>query len=373
MKNKEGMRKMKSKAITKLASQTETMYAAIMAKIKDAYYSIWNPRMQELNIIMDALISDYRKCHKGAILEEQYQQMLLCVEDCQELEEIVFVHGKLEQMEAVQNRITKVFEECKNALEGAVKRYESFADKISIIEEHQSEFEKKKEYLIEDYKVKVRNRIQQNIGKVQRFEELSKEEKKEFITHVILFDEGKLENTILGYLNEGEREIEQEYNKLEQKVIIAKEIMDYEESREYVHKFREDENRKSPKKYSTSRKMMEVDELEDKFETWFSSLVGNESHVGKLINASDKNHDLPIEERMYEAIEGVLDSNINNLKMTPMIEAYNEECHILRERSFDQFFGNYEEIKMLIKIINKANSIFPKWDVKEVNLMDVVL
>ena len=46
MKNKEGMRKMKSKAITKLASQTETMYAAIMAKIKVTLTRIGNENLK---------------------------------------------------------------------------------------------------------------------------------------------------------------------------------------------------------------------------------------------------------------------------------------------------------------------------------------
>ena len=112
---------------------------------------------------------------------------------------------------------------------------------------------------------------------------------------------------------------------------------------------------------------------ETKFETWFENLLGNESTVGQLINEKKSEEVHSMEERMIEAIEDVVNSNLGGLNMIEMIDAYKEECAELKESSFKKFFGEYEQIKSLIPILKKAEELFPEWETSSVSMADIML
>lgn len=364
---------MEDRALKKLTDITDKMFASIMGQMRNGYFALWNPRFQELRMVMEALLSDYQKCVRGKVLQEQYENFQACEQDCKLLEETVLVRGDLDKMDEIQKRIADCFRETYENLQSAILRYESLEEKIREITVLEEEFEKVSEPLISDYKVKIRNRIQKNIVKIHQFDNFSMEEKVDFITHVILFDEGKLENQILGYLNEKERKVEEAFVNLEYTTVISKIDIKEEACKEYVEIYRLKAEKKNPKEFSTSRQLMDAEELGNKFESWFNSLIGKESSVGKLIKEGSKAFDLPIEEQIFEAIESVIDNNLGVLNMKDMIAAYQEECLALKEQSFNEFFGVYEEVKRLKEVVEKANQIFPKWSNKDVGIADIIL
>ncbi|MCI8409359.1 MAG: hypothetical protein HFJ09_08850 [Lachnospiraceae bacterium] len=364
---------MEDRILKKLTDMTDNIYASIKGQVCNGYFAIWNPRFQELHKVMEVLLSEYDRYTKGLVLQKQYEQFQSFEKNCSRLEEEVFIHGDFGKMEQIQKNLTQSFQEIYEELQFAILCYESIEEKIQKIVVLEGEFEELTQPLVEDYKLKIQNRIQQNIAKVQQFDQLPKEEKSDFITHVILFDEGKLENQLLGYLNENERKVEDAFVNLEYTVAISKKDMTEEACREYIEKYRLKAQKKNPKEFSTSRQLMDASELGDKFETWFNSLIGKESSVGKLIKEDNKVFDLPIEERMFEAIEGVIDSNLGVLNMKDMIAAYQEECLELKEQFFQEFYGEYEEVQNLMKIVEKANQIFPKWSIRDVSIADIIL
>lgn len=364
---------MEDKILKKLTDMTENIYASIMGQMHNGYFAIWNPRFQELHKVMDELLSEYGRYTKGLVLQKQYEQFQSYEQDCNLLEETVFVYGDLGKMKQIQKKLTQSFQEVYEDLQFAILCYESIEEKIQEIVVLEEEYEEITEPLVKDYKLKIRNRIQQNIAKVQQFDQFSKEEKADFITHVILFDEGKLENQLLGYLNENERKVEDAFVKLEYTIAISKKNMTEEACREYIEKYRLKAQKKNPKEFSTSRQLMDASELGDKFETWFNSLIGKESSVGKLIKEDNKIFDLPMEERMFEAIEGVIDSNLGVLNMKDMVTAYQEECLDLKEQFFKEYYGEFKEVQNLIKIVEKANQIFSNWSIRDVSIADIIL
>lgn len=364
---------MEERTIKKLAKQTEKMYTSVMGQIKNGYYALWSPRIEELNMIMEALVSDYERCEKGSITKEQYETFSKWKEECLMLEDVVFVQGELDRMLTVQKNLSQIFTEAREVLERGIMKYELVENRISEVYVYEKEFITASSNLISDYKARLRNRIRHNISKVIQFETFSEEERKHFMTHVLMFDEGKLENTIREHLNEAEQKVVEDFFKVEQRAIIYDNMFSEEECHEYIRRFREETKRKNPLEFSISKKLLKEGELEDKFELWFNSLIGNDSSVGKLINEEKKSFDLPIEERMFQAIEGVIDANMGNLHMTELIDAYKEESALLKEKSFKEFYGNYEEIKNLICILEKAEIIFPRWDTSEVGLGDIIL
>lgn len=364
---------MEEKVLKKLTELTEGMYTSITKQICHGYSAIWNPRIKELRESVDRLLVYYEKSTRGQILQEQYEKFLVCSQDCSLLEEEVLVRGELDRLEEIGQRISNCFQNVYENLKSAVLRYETIENNIDNIILLEEDLEKVSEPLVSDYKLKIRNRIQKNIVKVRQFDQFSNEEKADFITHTILFDEGKLEKQILEYLSEKEEKVEKAFVNLEYTAVISKIGMKEEGCREYVEKYRIKEKKKNPKEFSTSRQLMDESELGDKFETWFNSLVGKESSVGKLIKEESRAFDLPMEERMYEAIEGVIDSNLGALNMKDMIAAYEEECMALKEQSFREFFGLYEEVRELKEIVAEANRIFPEWNDREVCLGDIIL
>lgn len=364
---------MEDRILKKLTDMTDNMYASIIGQMRNGYSALWNPRFQELHMVLEALLSGYARCNKGQVLQEQFEKFQACQQDCDLLEEEVFVRGNLDKMEQIQKKLSKCFEEAHEDLQSAILCYESLEEKIQEIVVLEEEYEKLTQPLVQDYKLKIQNRIQKNIAKIQQFDQFSSEDKADFITHVILFDEGKLENQILGYLRENERKVEDAFVNLEHTIAISKKGMTEEECIEYIEKYRLKTQKKNPKDFSTSRQLMDASELGDKFETWFNSLIGKESSVGKLIKDDSKIFDLPIEERMFEAIEGVIDSNLGVLNMKDMIAAYQEESLALKEQSFREFFGKYEEVQILKKIVAKTNQIFPKWSIRDVSIADIIL
>lgn len=364
---------MEDKILKKLTDMTENIYASIMGQMHNGYFAIWNPRFQELHKVMDELLSEYGRYTKGLVLQKQYEQFQSYEQDCNLLEETVFIYGDLSKMKEIQKKLTQSFREVYEDLQFAILCYVSIEEKIKEIVVLEEEYEEITQPLVKDYKLKIRNRIQQNIAKVQQFDRFTKEEKADFITHVILFDEGKLENQLLGYLDENERKVEDAFVNLEYTVAISKKNMTEEACREYIEKYRLMTQKKNPKEFSTSRQLMDASELGDKFETWFNSLIGKESSVGKLIKEDNKIFDLPMEERMFEAIEGVIDTNLGVLNMKDMVTAYQEECLDLKEQFFKEYFGEFKEVQNLIKIVEKANEIFSKWSIRDVNIADILL
>lgn len=364
---------MEKSILNKLADQTDAMYTALMGQMRHGFFALWNPRFQELHKIMEALLSDYKKCQKGKILQEQYQIFIGCKDDCELLEEEVFVRGDLEKMEKIQKRLSDSFKEAYQILKVSIKQYESIEQSIKEISVLEEEYENNTRPLVEEYMVKIKNRIQKNTRRALQFDSFSHEEKTDFIAHVILFDEGKLENEILSCLIEQEQKLEEAFTQLEHTAVISLENMSEHDCVQYIEKYRLKNEKKNPKEFSTSKQFMEAGEHGNKFEEWFKSLVGEESSIGKLIQEGSKTFTLPIEERMYEAINEAIEKNLGVLNMKPMLEAYEKECLELKEIFFEEFYGKYSEVKILKDIVAKANEIFPKWSVKDVGLAEIIM
>lgn len=364
---------MNEKTIAKLSKKTATMYASIMGCVKDGYYVLWQPKIQELVVTVRELIEAYEKVTRGKIVEEHYQKLLNYCKQVEALEYVVFECGNIQTMNEVQTGLLETLTEMQDLLEKGVRRYEKVEQRVSSVYAYEKEFITASKNLIEGYKEKIQSRIRQNISKVHNFGTLSEEERKYFMTHVILFDEGKIENTIFDYLHDAERKVEDEFREVERKAIISGVTMEMQESRSYVHKYRREADKKNPKEFSISRKLLKEGEITNKFEIWFESLVGKDSSVGKLIDEGGTSYEIPMEIGMYDAIEAVVDGNINDLSMKEIIDAYTEECAELKERSFKEFYGEYEQIKKLCQIVQEAVGHFPEWEAREVGLADIIL
>lgn len=364
---------MDERILQRLSDSTEQMYNSVMEHLKNGYYTLWNPKIQELNTMVEELVADYGKCLRGEILECQYQGLLQEQKQCLELEKIVFEQGKVERMELFQKEFLRLLTGVKETLEMCIAEYDMLEDKFQNVYDCEYEFVSISHNLIKDYKARIRNRMQLNIDKVSQFQKLSAEERKYFMTHVILFDEGKLENTILSHLTTAEKKVQDTFKAVEQKAIICGRKMTFSESREYVHAYRKEQQKEDPRYLSTSRRLEEAEAIENKFESWFESLLGNESTVGQLINEEKSDDVLPMEERMVEAIENAVNSNLGGLNMIEMIEAYKEECAALKEYSFKSFFGEYEQIKSLLPMIKRTEKVLLEWETCRVGLAEIVM
>lgn len=363
----------KDKTIKKLTSMTEKMYTSLTGQMKYGYYAIWNPRFQELKMIMEAMLEDYGHCKRGKILQNHYDELLKCQKRVLELPSEVFEAGNLEAMAYVREEMPKALQEIRDALKIGLEKYDRVEKRIEEFYVYEKGFINASSTLVDDYKHKLQNRIKQNIEKVRQFEGLPEEERRYFMTHVLFFDEGKIENTILEYLNEAEQKVVAEALEIEKDAIVLPNMIEQEESREYVYQYRLENEKSNPKELSISRKILKQGEIENKFETWFNNLLGEDSSVGKLINEGHKIYGRPIEEQMFTAMENVIDGNLGNLKMTEMIEAYKEECIAIREKSFLEFYGDYKEVENLLFIVEKALQIFPEWETRDVSIADIIL
>lgn len=364
---------MDDKVLKKLAVMTEEMYASIMEQVKNGSYTRWNPRFQELHAIMEQLVSAYAGCQRGEVLEEQYQELIQILEQTKELSHQVFEAGDFQSLENITERLPRILTDSIADMEQGLQKYDQVAADLSSVDEYEKEFVLASTHLIVDYKEKLRNRLRQNVTKVSQFEDLTEEERRYFMTHVLFFDEGKLENKILEYLNEAENKVQQEVVKVECRAIMAKHEVTQEERAVYVYKWREEEGRQSPKELGISHKLLFAEEIEDKFENWFNHSLGADSSVGQLINQGNKSMEAPMEDQMFRAMENVIDSNLGNLKMTEMLDAYKEECVRLKEKSFKEFYGVYAEITTLIKVAKHALERLPELKVKEVSVADIIL
>lgn len=357
----------------KLAVMTEDMYASLMKRVEDGYFAKWNPRFVELNKIMEALSFDYSHCTRGKELEKHYDNIMKLSEEVEKLFEEVFKKGNLEYMKDIQERLPRALNAMKQDLEIGIQKYDTADAKVNHVDKYEQDFIALSKQEVSNYKVKLRNRINQNLGKVRMFEGYSEQERRHFITHVLFFDEGKLENTILEALNNAEREVEREIIEVQRKIIISPKDYSLEERKVYVYAYREKEGKESPKLLSISRKILQQGEIGNKFENWFNSLVGEESLVGKLINEGNQSSEFPIEEQMFDVMEQVIDNNLGDLKMTEMLDAYKEECAIIKERSFSEFYGKYDEIQNLLFIIDKALKVLPSWEMEEICIADIIM
>lgn len=364
---------MDEKILHKLSDLTELMYGSIMSQLKSGYYALWCPRIQKLNMAMEELVAGYESCVRGELLEEQYQTLSRKQKECLELEHLIFEQGELDQMNMVKQEFSETLSRMKQVLEQGVKGYDMLEDEFLEVYACEKEFVTTSNHLVEDYKIKLRNRMKQNMDKVSQFEQLTAEERKYFMTHVILFDEGKLENMIFHHLAEAEEKVKDTFKDVEQKAIICGKDISFEESRQYVHQYRVNAKKADPKEFSTSRRLQEAESVENKFEAWFENLLGSESTVGKLINQQKKADDFPMEERMIKAVEDVVNGNLGGLDMTKMIEAYREECAALKEDSFKRFFGDYEQVKKLVGILENAVTLVSQWEANDVSIADIIL
>lgn len=364
---------MEDKVLHKLSAMTEEMYSSIMGQVKNGYHASWTPKYRGLLAIMEQLVASYAECVRGEVLEEQYQELTQILEQAKELSHSVFEEGDFQSLEQVKERLPKILTDAIADMEQGLQKYEQVAADLSKVDEYEKEFVSASSHLVADYKEKLRNRIRQNVTKVSQFETLSEEERRYFMTHVLFFDEGKLENKILEYLNEAENKVQQEVVQVECRAIIAKHEVTKEVRDAYVYKWRKEEGRTSPKELGISHKLLHQGEIEDKFETWFNHSLGEDSSVGKLINEGNKSVEAPMEEQMFQAMENVIDSNLGDLKMTEMLDAYKMECIRLKEKSFEEFYGVYDEITKLIEVAKKALEQLPELEVRDVSIADIIL
>lgn len=364
---------MNEKVLQRLSASTEQMYNSIMEQLKNGYYTVWHSRIQELNNLMEELVVEYGDCIRGEVLETQYQSLLQEREQCLHLEKDVFEQGEIDKMELLQQNLSQKITEMKETLEKCIFEYDMLEAEFEDVYACEDEFVSNSNSLVADYKIKLRNRMHQNVDKVSQFQKMTAEERKFFMTHVILFDEGKLESTILNYLTTAEKKVQNRFKAIEQKSIICGKTISFGESREYVHAYRSEQQKENPRYLSASCKIKEAEAIENKFETWFESLLGSESTVGQLINEKKSDGVLSMEERMIEAIENAVNSNLGGLNMIEMIEAYKEECADLKKSSFKRFFGDYEQIKSLILTLKKANEVFQKWKASGVNMAEIII
>ncbi|MBQ1393026.1 MAG: hypothetical protein IIY81_05720, partial [Lachnospiraceae bacterium] len=94
---------------------------------------------------------------------------------------------------------------------------------------------------------------------------------------------------------------------------------------------------------------------------------------GKLIKEEKKIHEYPIEDQMLLAMENVIEGRLGNLKMSEMVAGYIEEFIAIRDKSFLEFYGNYDEIKNLSKKLEKIFDLCERWEIREVSMADVIL
>ena len=367
------MSKMNKRVLQRLSDSTEQMYSSIMGQLKNEYYAIWHQRMQEINTVIEDLAAGYGNCLRGQVLEQQYKNLLQEQKQCMELEKAVFEQGEVERLETLQQELPKVFTAMRVTLETCISEYDRLEDQFQDVYDCEEEFVSISNSLVEDYKTRIRNRMHLNMDKVSQFQQLTAEERKYFMTHVILFDEGKLENTILNYLMSAEKKVQDTFKAVEQKAIICGSAITFDESREYVHAYRDEQRKENPSCLSTSLRLKAADASENKFETWCESLLGSESTVGQLINEKKSDGAYPMEERMIEAIENAVNSNLGGLNMVEMIDAYKEECADLKETSFKKFFGEYEQIKGLLPKLKKADELFPEWETSSVSIAEIIM
>lgn len=363
---------MEDKVLHKLSAMTEEMYSSIMGQVKSGCHESWTPKYRGLIVIMEQLVEAYADCARGEVLEEQYQELTQILEQAKELFHLVFEKGDFQSLEQIKERLPKFLTDAIANMEQGLQKYDQVAADLSKVDEYEKEFVSASNNLVAEYKEKLRNRIRQNVTKVRQFETLSEEERRYFMTHVLFFDEGKLENKILEYLNEAENKVQQEVVQVECRAIIAMHEVTKEERDTYVYKWREEEGRTSPKELGISRKRLGEGEIEDTFETWFNHSLGADSSVGKLINEGNKSVEAPMEEQMFLAMENVIDSNLGDLKMTEMLDAYKTECVRLKEKSFREFYGVYDEITKLIEAVKKALEQLPELEVRDVGVADII-
>lgn len=363
---------MEDKVLHKLSAMTEEMYSSIMGQVKDGYHASWTPKYRGLIAIMEQLVEVYEDCARGEVLEEQYQELTQIWEQAKELYHSVFEEGDFQSLEQLKERLPQLLTDAMADMEQGLRKYDQVAADLSKVDEYEKEFVSASNNLVAEYKEKLRNRIRQNVAKVSQFGNLSEEERRYFMTHVLFFDEGKLENKILEYLTEAENKVQQEVVQVECRAIIAKHEVTKEERNAYVYKWREEEGRTSPKELGISHKLLHEGEIEDKFENWFNHSLGADSSVGKLINEGTKSVEAPMEEQMFKAMENVIDSNLGDLKMTEMLDAYKTECVRLKEKSFKEFYGVYDDITKLIEAVKKALKQLPELEVSDVSVADII-
>ena len=247
---------MKETQLNKLTRLSVDMYASICKHMKQAYFQKWNPLFEEWKLLLEELCKSYEKVGKsGKVLQEQSQTLHVLTKQVAELPDLIFEQGKLEILDEVVQAISQGLEEMVQVLQSGVERYQQVEESMSHLDSYAKEFVAASSTLIQDYKIKLSNRLQQNIGKVRGFEQLSPEERRYFMTHVILFDEGKLENTILDYLSKAEHNVEMEALEVERSAIISSKPMDLEMSVAYVEAYRNRNDKVNPKTLSLSEKI----------------------------------------------------------------------------------------------------------------------
>lgn len=356
-----------------LASATDEIYSLLMSKVSDGYFTMWNPRFAKMDQGVTSLVTAFEQSERGLELEKQYQEIIKYQTEVRKLPNEVFQKGNFNAIEQIYTELPAKILKMREIIAQGMLKYNQVASEVENLEEYEKEFINISAREIEDYKVKLRNRINQNISKVRQFDSLSEEERKYFLTHVIFFDEGKLENTILEALHEAEKKVEDEVHKVEYNAIIAPEIYDDEKGREYVHRYRRENEKQNPKELSVSRKIFKQGEMENKFEIWFNSLVGEGSSLGNLINEGNYANEFPIEEQMLDAMGSVIDNNLGDLTMTEMLEAYKEECVAIKECSFKEFYGKYSELEKISSLLEDIQNLFTEWKIDSVGIAEIIL
>lgn len=365
---------MKETQLNKLTRLSVDMYASICKHMKQAYFQKWNPLFEEWKLLLEELCKSYEKVGKsGKVLQEQSQTLHVLTKQVAELPDLIFEQGKLEILDEVVQAISQGLEEMVQVLQSGVERYQQVEESMSHLDSYAKEFVAASSTLIQDYKIKLSNRLQQNIGKVRGFEQLSPEERRYFMTHVILFDEGKLENTILDYLSKAEHNVEMEALEVERSAIISSKPMDLEMSVAYVEAYRNRNDKVNPKTLSLSEKILQQGEIENKFEIWFESLMGENSTVGQLIQDGSHEIGMAMEIQMLTAMESVIDGNLKELDMTSMLDAYRAECSDIKVTSFEELYGGYEDVVGILSTIKDIQKLIPEWEEEKLSLADIVL
>lgn len=364
---------MEEKTLEKLVSITKTFYTSLSEQMANGYCLIWSPRLEELNEAMEELMTKYQHCKLGSVLQKQYEALL------EYQKQIALHYAEIEEIDSIdampdlKKEYCDFFGENLEMLRRALKKYDQVQECAEQLSMYEEKFTNTSDALVEEYKLKLQNRIILNINKVRCFDSLTAEERSYFITHTLFYDEGKIEYTILRYLKEAEKKLVEDAEDIEQRAIISPQLFDMEKSREYVWLYRLESGNKDPKEKSVSKKMMKQDELENAFESWFDSLLGSESSIGKLIKEEKKIHEYPIEDQMFLAMENVIEGRLGNLKMSEMVAGYIEECIAIRDRSFLEFYGSYDEVKRLSKKLEKIFDLCERWEIREISMADAIL
>ena len=276
-------------------------------------------------------------------------------------------HAKLEKIDFFLKNLYREVEENQTELQKYISQYQDKNNKI-INQKNACEqmFEQRKDTLISQHMIKVRNRIEKNLTRINNLDDEDVSSRKYFLQNNII-GVNELEKKVYDCMKQCEKTICQRFQEQQMQSIISS----FKTQKYALEVFRKYGGSLTAESNRTMISISPPSGLGAEVYSVVTSIFGRNSFVAGAVKAF-RNFLKSPQDRVYDDVSDAIYRWANSVTMWDLINTYEEQCYKTLNSSMEYTCGRYEDVEEISYLMELFWQNPPHMEWRKIGLMDII-